>query len=93
MEPTGSERSIRRGEIAALAKSSLATRVRRGQLLASADANWTSPPPGSPTFPLNANYNLRWDTSAAIIRGGVNYEFDWLTPAPVIARYECCART
>jgi outer membrane immunogenic protein len=55
--------------------------------LGAENANWTSPPPGSPAFPLNANYNLRWDTSAAIIRGGVNYKFDWLTPAPVIARY------
>ena len=53
--------------------------------LGTTEANWVSP--GSPTFPAFANYNLNLDTTAALIRGGVNYKFDWLAPTPSIARY------
>ena len=53
--------------------------------LGTTEANWVSP--GSQAFPANANYNLRLDTTAALIRGGVNYKLDWLAPAPPIARY------
>jgi outer membrane immunogenic protein len=34
-------------------------------------------------FPNTAHF----DTGVAIIRAGVNYKFDWLTPAPVVAKY------
>jgi outer membrane immunogenic protein len=34
-------------------------------------------------FPSTAHF----DTGVAIIRAGVNYKFDWLTPAPVVAKY------
>lgn len=41
-------------------------------------ASWTSP--GSPTFPANAVYNLRFNTSVAIVRAGLSYKFDWFAP-------------
>jgi outer membrane immunogenic protein len=41
-------------------------------------ASWVSP--GSPTFPANAVYNVRFNTSVAIVRAGLNYKFDWFGP-------------
>ena len=38
-------------------------------------ANWVSP--GSQSFPANAVYNTRFNTSVAVIRAGLNYKFDW----------------
>jgi len=38
-------------------------------------ASWVSP--GSQTFPANAIYNVRFNTSAAVVRAGLNYKFDW----------------
>ena len=38
-------------------------------------ANWISP--GSQAFPANAVYNVRFNTSVAIVRAGLNYKFDW----------------
>ena len=32
---------------------------------------------GSPTFPANAVFNARFNTSVAVIRAGLNYKFDW----------------
>jgi outer membrane immunogenic protein len=43
--------------------------------LNTATANWVSP--GSPTFPANAIYNMRFNTSVAVVRAGLNYKFDW----------------
>jgi outer membrane immunogenic protein len=43
--------------------------------LNTATANWVSP--GSGSFPANAVYNMRFNTSVAVIRAGVNYKFDW----------------
>jgi opacity protein-like surface antigen len=37
-------------------------------------ASWVSP--GSGTFPANAVYNERFNTSVAIIRAGLNYKFN-----------------
>jgi len=48
--------------------------------LGSTTASWVSPPPGSQTFPANAVYNLRLNTSVAVIRAGLNYKFDWFGP-------------
>ena len=36
-------------------------------------ATWTSP--GSQTFPANAVYNVRFNTSVAVVRVGLNYKF------------------
>jgi outer membrane immunogenic protein len=56
--------------------------------LGNANTTWISPPPGSGTFPALANYLGRFNTSAAIIRAGVNYKFDWFTSPPaVVAKY------
>jgi outer membrane immunogenic protein len=41
-------------------------------------ASWVSP--GSPTFPANAVFNARFNTSVAVIRAGLNYKFDWFGP-------------
>jgi outer membrane immunogenic protein len=38
-------------------------------------ASWVSP--GSPSFPANAVYNVRFNTSVAVVRAGLNYKFDW----------------
>ena len=43
--------------------------------LGTASTNWISP--GSPTFPANAVFNARFNTSVAVIRAGLNYKFDW----------------
>jgi outer membrane immunogenic protein len=43
--------------------------------LDSPNATWVSP--GSPTFPPNTIFNERFNTGVAIIRGGLNYKFDW----------------
>ena len=48
--------------------------------LDSPTASWVSPPPGSGTFPPNAIYNQRFNTSVAIIRAGLNYKFNWFGP-------------
>ncbi|WP_026607489.1 outer membrane protein [Methylocapsa acidiphila] len=54
--------------------------------LSNANATWVSP--GSGTFPAGAQYNLRFNTAAAIIRAGVNYKFDWFAPPGTnIAKY------
>ena len=56
--------------------------------LGNANTSWVSPPPGSGTFPSSAIYLGRFNTSAAIIRAGVNYKFDWFAPPPaVVAKY------
>ena len=45
------------------------------------NGSWVSPPPGVPGFfPANAVYNERFNTSAAIIRAGLNYKFNWYGP-------------
>ena len=41
-------------------------------------ASWVSP--GSQSFPANAVYNTRFNTSVALIRAGLNYKFDWFGP-------------
>jgi outer membrane immunogenic protein len=41
-------------------------------------ASWVSP--GSPTFPANAVFNVRFNTAVAIARAGLNYKFDWFGP-------------
>lgn len=46
--------------------------------LNSSVASWVSL--GSPTFPANAVYNVRFNTSVAIVRAGLNYKFDWFGP-------------
>ena len=44
-------------------------------------ASWVSPgSPVSQTFPANAVYNTRFNTSVAVIRAGLNYKFDWFGP-------------
>jgi outer membrane immunogenic protein len=43
--------------------------------LNAATANWVSP--GSQAFPANAVYNVRFNTSVAMVRAGLNYKFDW----------------
>jgi len=54
--------------------------------LNNATTNWVSP--GSVTFPAGLNYGARFNTSAVIIRAGVNYKFDWFAPPPaVVAKY------
>lgn len=56
--------------------------------LGTEDANWISlNPPNAQFFPGGANYNLRWDTTAVIVRAGINYKFDWLFPSPAVAGY------
>ena len=42
--------------------------------LDSTTAIWVSPPPGSATFPANAVYNVRFNTSVAVVRVGLNYK-------------------
>ena len=42
-------------------------------------ASWISP--GSTTFPANAAYNTRFNTSVAVIRAGLNYKIDWFSPS------------
>lgn len=55
--------------------------------LGTANANWISlNAANAQFFPGNANYNLRWNMTAAILRAGVNYKFDWFAPSPVVAR-------
>ena len=46
--------------------------------LSAATASWVSP--GSQAFPANAIYNVRFNTSVAIVRAGLNYKFDWFGP-------------
>jgi outer membrane immunogenic protein len=49
--------------------------------LDAANASWVSPgSPISQTFPANAVYNQRFNTSVAIIRAGLNYKFNWFGP-------------
>ena len=44
-------------------------------------ASWISPGSQvSQTFPANAVYNTRFNTSVAVIRAGLNYKFDWFAP-------------
>ena len=44
-------------------------------------ASWVSPGSlASQTFPANAVYNTRFNTSVAVIRAGLNYKFDWFGP-------------
>jgi len=44
-------------------------------------ASWVSPGSlTSQTFPANAVYNTRFNTSVAVIRAGLNYKFDWFGP-------------
>jgi outer membrane immunogenic protein len=40
--------------------------------------SWVSP--GSQAFPANAVYNVRFNTSVAVVRAGLNYKFDWFGP-------------
>ena len=46
--------------------------------LNSVTASWISP--GSQSFPANAVYNTRFNTSVAVIRAGLNYKIDWFGP-------------
>ena len=46
--------------------------------LNAATASWISP--GSQTFPANAIFNMRFNTSVAVVRAGLNYKFDWFGP-------------
>jgi len=46
--------------------------------LNSTESSWVSP--GSPTFPANTVLNLRFNTSVAVVRAGLNYKFDWFGP-------------
>ena len=43
--------------------------------LNSTTASWVSPSPGSTTFPANAVFNVRFNTSVAVVRVGLNYKF------------------
>jgi outer membrane immunogenic protein len=55
-----------------------------------ANATFVVPPPGIPgsRFVAGLIYGARFNTSAAIIRAGVNSKFDWFAPpAPVVAKY------
>jgi outer membrane immunogenic protein len=56
-----------------------------------ANATFVVPPPGllpPSRFAAGLIYGARFNTSAAIIRAGVNYKFDWFAPPPaVVAKY------
>jgi outer membrane immunogenic protein len=55
-----------------------------------ANETFVVPPPGLPAsrFVAGLIYGARFNTSAAIIRAGVNYKFDWFAPPPaVVAKY------
>jgi len=57
-----------------------------------ANATFVVPPPGIPgpgsRFLAGLIYGARFNTSAVIIRAGVNYKFDWFAPPPgVVAKY------